>query len=164
MIRKCHQTFSFAVFASRSCEPEINKVKFEPDKQYILLLCSDGVWDSWTQPGGSQNWTQHLWPQINVARVAGALLALPLRWFVYFVYVYIYICIYIYIYTYTGLHPLSLSTSLSLSLSTAKMAASPASPPGWTHPLFCIAPRNLSPRKKSLGIKAQASGSWGFHV
>eukprot|EP00913_Durusdinium_trenchii_P003162 g2923.t1 len=24
-----------------SCEPEINRVKFEPDKQYILLLCSD---------------------------------------------------------------------------------------------------------------------------
>lgn len=42
---------SFAVFwiplappFLRSCEPEINKVKFEPDKQYILLLCSDGVW------------------------------------------------------------------------------------------------------------------------
>jgi len=28
-----------------SCEPEINKVNFEPDKQYILLLCSDGVWE-----------------------------------------------------------------------------------------------------------------------
>ena len=34
-------------FDPRSCEPEINKVKFEPDKQYILLLCSDGVWESW---------------------------------------------------------------------------------------------------------------------
>lgn len=37
--------FSFSCL--RSCEPEINKIKFEPEKQYILLLCSDGVWESW---------------------------------------------------------------------------------------------------------------------
>lgn len=33
--------------ALRSCEPEINKVTFAKEKQYILLVCSDGVWDSW---------------------------------------------------------------------------------------------------------------------
>mmetsp|Transcript_118456 Transcript_118456/g.166539 ORF Transcript_118456/g.166539 Transcript_118456/m.166539 type:complete len:393 (+) Transcript_118456:60-1238(+) len=28
-----------------SCEPEVNKIAFEKGKQYILLVCSDGVWE-----------------------------------------------------------------------------------------------------------------------